>query len=533
MELTISKNLKQSGSKLDYWQLLYCANFNIKPKEFEEHIDRKLTELGRLKDDYFIISAKDNPYLERHFQGEIAAYRSRGEGQRADYSEDNKESTLLGMARYFSEIHKAEYDHLAGWVHQADYPKEVIALLLQETLSKVYGKYIIDGEEKTYVRKREQGKSIASHMALNAMTVPEIINNTQGALKFADVYFDALELLKEQCRRGSGVTLEGVNTFGMGTWLKFDSKYANAHGFHANVQKLQALVANTPWCTKYLAGEQLSGGDFYVFVDNGDNETGTAPQPHIAVRLSGATIDEVRGILPGQEIEPDYLPVADDFLVNNKFISGGRIWLEDMALNKRYVAYNQAILDGTFDPENIQQLVKDLQNKGRHYYQENSNKTTLRNNMPLLIPILSGHFKAPEEHINLAEMEKDPRKWIKSFDAMHAVNTEHKKVIGGNFNAQNVWQLVKTLGYAVSLGDCNSALTAARKTLAESLGGVKREIAKYFKVPERAVYLGDLDLADRKTYGTYIVFGDVIDSEEKRTQGDMAAYIRHFEKKAI
>ena len=526
MELNISKNLKQSGSRLDYWQLLYCANFNAKPKQLEEHLDKKLAELYALaeQDHYFTIDASDNSYLERHFQGEMAALRSRGEGQNADYSEQNKKHTLGQMARYFSGIHKSEYSHLTEWFQETGCQKEIIALLLQETLSKVYGKDTVDGEEKTYVRKREQGKTIASHMALNAMTVPEIITGTQGALKFADVYFKALEILKEQCQGGSGVVLEGVNTFGMGNWLKFDSQYANPQGYHANVQKLQALVANTPWCTKYLAGSQLSQGDFYVFVDNGDEEKCFAPQPHIAVRLSGATIGEVRGILPGQEIESEYLQVAEDFLVNNKSISGGRTWLEDTALNRRYVAYNQAILDGTFRTEQIEDMLEDLGKTTRI----NSNRVALRSNLPLLKPLLSSYFKVPEDHINLDEMQKYPRKWIRSFDALHAVKAEHEKVTGGHFASRHVWPLVKTLGYAVSLGDCNSTLMEARQKLMLSLPDVKKKIADYFKVPAREVYFGNLDLADRQTYGVYIVFGDVTDSRNSRTQGDQSKYIEHF-----
>ena len=514
--------------------MLYCANFNVKPKQYEEHLEKKLAELYGLAEqgEYFAIDADDNPYLERQFRGEMAAFRARGEGQHADHSELNKENVLEQMAYHFSEVHHEEYKYLVAWFQQMEYPKEVTALLLQETLSKVYEKDLIDGEEKTYVRKREQGKSIANHMSLNGTTVPEIIANVQDAQKFADVYFKALEVLKAQCRDGSGLTLEGVDTFDMGCWIKFDSEYSNPQGYHDNVQKLQALVANTPWCTKSLAGSQLMCGDFYVFVDNGDEETRLDPQPHIAVRLSGSTIGEVRGILAGQEIEAKYLPVAEDFLVNNSSILGGRDWLEDMKLNKRYIAYSHAILHGTFQIESLQDMIDDLGKKTRQYG-ENSNKARLRIDLPFLRPFLANHFQVSEEHINFEEMEKHSGKWIKAFDATHEILAEYEKVLGGQFNERHVWQLVKTMGHAVSFGDCNTSLTEARKILLQGLWGVRREIARYFKVPEREVVLGDLDLADRKTYGTCIVFGDVFDSKERRIQGDMARYIKHFERKTI
>ena len=514
--------------------MLYCANFDVKPKEYEKHLEKKLAELYELakQSEYFVIEAKDNRYLERQFKGEMAAFRARGEGDRADYSERNKESVLERMARHYSEVHHEEYKYLAAWFLQMEYPKEVVALLLHETLSKIYEKDIIDGEEKTYVRKREQGKSIANHMSLNCTTVPEIIANVQGAQRFADVYFEALEVLIAQCRSGNGLTLEGVNTFGMGKWLKFDSWHSNQQEFHSNVQKLKALVVNTPWCTAYLAGSQLMCGDFYVFVDNGNEETRIDPQPHIAVRLDGSSIGEVRGILEGQEIENEYLPIAEDFLVNNSSILGGRYWLEDMQLNKRYIAYSHAILQGIFEIENLQEMIDDL-GKYTRQYGENSNKARLRLDLPFLKPLLADHFKVPVEHIDLDEMEKHSGRWIKAFDARHEVLAENEKVTGGQFNESHVWQLVKTMGAAVSFGDCNTALTEARKTLMESLQGVKREIARYFRVSRREVLFGDLDLADRKTYGTHIVFGNVTDSREKRIQGDMARYIRLYERETI
>jgi len=60
---------------------------------------------------------------------------------------------------------------------------------------------------------------------------------------------------------------------------------------------------------------------------------------------------------------------------------------------------------------------------------------------------------------------------------------------------------------------------------------VKKKIANYFKIPAREVFFGNLDLADCKTYGAYIVFGDVIDSRDKRTKNYPGKQIEHFERR--
>ena len=532
MELVISKNLKQAGAKLEFWQLLYCVNFNVKPKQFPQHLEKKLPELYALaeKSQPFKIDIQDNPYLNRHFEGEIAALRARGEGQLADYSLQNKTEILRHIAIHFSDTHQEEYRHLVDWFRQTEFPKEVIALLLQETLSKVYEKDTVDGKEVTYVKKREKGKTLTGHMSLNMITVPEIIDNTQGATKFADVYFQALEVLKEQSRSSGRINFDGVNTLGMGNWLKFDSLYTNPKQFHDNVQKLKALVANTPWCTRTIAAYHLSGGDFYVFVDNGDEEKHIEPQPHLAVRMSGGDmIEEVRGILEGQEIEAEYLPVAEDFLVNNKSIRGGRVWLEDMKLNKRFIAYNQSILDGTFKIEDIQDLAEDLGQETKQYG-ENSNKTTLLSNLPLTKPLFASHFGVPEDYITFDELEKYPQKWVRSIESIREVLTEHKKITSGHFSLHDTWKLVKTLGYAVSLGECNSKLTETRKMLMDSLPSIKWDIAHYFKIPASEICFGDLDLANSEKYGAYIVFGNVIDSRKRRIRTSENKYIKHFKR---
>ena len=536
MELTISKNLKQSGSKLDYWQLLYCANFNVKPKEFSEHLAKKMPELYALADNasYFNIDSSENSYLERHFQGEVAALRSRGENLEADIAEKSKEAKLKGLAEYFSGIHISEYSHFTEWFPQTEYPLEVIALLLHETLSKVYGKDITGGIEKTYIRNREKGKTIAGHMALNATTVSEILSTTQGAQKFSDVYFNALKTLRALCQNNAGVTVENVNTFGMGKWLKFESKLSNPAKYHDNVQKLTALATGTNWCTAYAAGSQLAHGDFYVFVDSG-----ASPRPHIAVRMSGAQIGEVRGILPGQEIEHAYLPVAEEFLANNVSITGGKRWFEETQQNRKYYEFNQAILEGTFKGEDIHALLELLAQPTPSsaqiagYYAGNNYdnaKGILLSNVPRLKPVLAEYFDVPETYIDINGMNNYPRKWVRVIQAIKPVLQEHKKVLSGQFKDANVWQLIKTLGNAVSLGDCNAKLVEAREQLIKSLPTIHKEIAKYFKVPVKDIILGDLDLADLQTLGAYVVFGNVTDIRESRQKKDTAAFAKYFER---
>jgi hypothetical protein len=86
----------------------------------------------------------------------------------------------------------------------------------------------------------------------------------------------------------------------------------------------------TGWCTagKSMAARQLRGGDFHVFYTKDKN--GEYTRPRIAVRMSDGQVVEVRGILPAQEVEPEFVDIALDHI---KDLPGGDTYtqkVEDM-----------------------------------------------------------------------------------------------------------------------------------------------------------------------------------------------------------
>lgn len=80
---------------------------------------------------------------------------------------------------------------------------------------------------------------------------------------------------------------------------------------HSDPTPLVESIADYPleWCTRNpgTAASQLSGGDFYVYYS--ENEQGKNVIPRVAIRMQGNKIAEVRGIAPGQQIDPYIAPV--------------------------------------------------------------------------------------------------------------------------------------------------------------------------------------------------------------------------------
>jgi hypothetical protein len=220
-------------------------------------------------------------------------------------------------------VARDEYKHIVDNYFRD--PEPCVALLLNETQTKIYKKREIDGVQSMHPTKRVPWKTFDGHMILNETTIDFIKKNVGKYQSFERLYFDAVEKYNEMSRECAKVNLDGVETFGLGEWLRFPSKISDEQNFNSNAQKLAALVKDTPWCTKTLAAEQLAHGDFYVF-------NGLDKNPHLAVKTTGAQIDEVRGIAGGQnqEIEPEYLAVAESFLNNNKKLRDGKEWFDEI-----------------------------------------------------------------------------------------------------------------------------------------------------------------------------------------------------------
>jgi len=125
-----------------------------------------------------------------------------------------------------------------------------------------------------------------------------------------------------------------------GTWLKFPGgDGVSEQDINDNADALSQLVQDTPWCTKTGAEGQLRGGDFYVFVTT---DKGGVPKARIAVRTRRGSIEEVRGILEGQQMEPKMRPVAEQFLESGA-VPGGEKWAEGQRFNEKIRMFREEI----------------------------------------------------------------------------------------------------------------------------------------------------------------------------------------------
>ena len=353
-----------------------------------------------MREDEFEIDSH-SPEVIRHFNGEIEALKQRGED--VSYLLSNKEESLEGLAETFSKRNYEGYKHIVDLIKGLKYEPAFKAMMLRETLSKVYKIDRQDDKRKTIVKKRELKKSIAEHMILNEETLDIIYKNIGDVEKyqnFANLYFAAVAVFNKKIAEKSGIKLDGVDTYGKGRWIKFEGKTSNEEEYLKNAEELSALVQNTPWCTKELASSQLQEGDFYVFVDNTD-------EPHIAVKMSGNEIDEVRGVQNGnaQELEEEYRDVAISFLENNKEIKNGKEWLEKEEWNKRLIEYRRKIDEGEFTKEDLPQLIEDyFRADFRSHGGENTNKVELQKRLEKIKGKLADYYEYSEEDIHIGDI---------------------------------------------------------------------------------------------------------------------------------
>ena len=417
----ITKNLEQKrylnlsiksqiqNMKISKWDKIFITNFydgkeHIFPQKegreerIKEDIKRELERLYNLSEEYFIIDPNSED-VEREYESELKAVESRGID--TGYFEDNKEQSLKEIANNFSKQLYEEYKHIVDYIKGTTYEESFKVLMLRETLSKTYKLDTTNGK-KTIVNKREKHKTIASHMTLNEIVLDIIYNNIDEYDNFANLYFAGLEIFNKTIAQKNNISLDNVDTYGLGHWIKFEGKTTNERNYIKNAQELSSLVKDTPWCTKDLASSQLAQGDFYVFVDNNNS-------PHIAVKMNGNEIDEVRGILNGkaQELEEEYRKVAISFLENNKDIKNGKEWLRKEEWNKRLIQYVKDIENGTFKKEDTGQLIEDY--LGQYEYKShggtNTNKEKLKSLLPKIKKNIVEYYNCSEEEIAVGDIE--------------------------------------------------------------------------------------------------------------------------------
>ena len=462
--LILNMNNNIRNMNISKWEKIFASNYyknknydgntpafpsNNKEQVIKENIEKELNKLYNLDKDTFKISL-DSQSLIREYESEIKALEQRGEKDKANYIRNNKTKALEELSNIYSEKLYEEYKHIVDFIKNANYEDAFKALMLRETLLKVYKK----DDDKVIVKQRKLNETIEGHMLLNEKVLNVIYNNLYTYENFKELYYAGVAEFNNIIKDTSEITLKNVNTYGMGKWIKFDGRASDSKNYAENVIKLKTLVQDTPWCTKTLASTQLEQGDFYVFIDN-DNK------PHIAVKMNGNEIDEVRGIKNGnaQELEEEYRDVAISFLENNKDIKNGKNWLDKEEWNKRLIRYSKEIDDGTFNSEETKQLVEDLfRSDYKSHFNANSNLEELKQKLPKAKKHLAEYYDCTEEEICIGyykpkEETRCPYKIIlgnANFDGSKVTNLGELRIIGGQ--ADFSLTRIKTLGKLQSIG---------------------------------------------------------------------------------
>ena len=455
--LILNMNNNIRNMNISKWEKIFASNYyknknydgktpafpsNNKEQVIKEDIEKELNKLYNLDKDTFKISL-DSQSLIREYESELKALEQRGEKDKANYIRNNKTKALEELSNIYSEKLYEEYKHIVDFIKNANYEDAFKALMLRETLLKVYKK----DDTKVMVKQRKLNETIEGHMLLNEKVLNVIHNNLDTYENFKELYYAGVAEFNNIIKDTSEITLKNVNTYGMGKWIKFDGRASDSKNYAENVIKLKTLVQDTPWCTKTLASTQLEQGDFYVFIDN-DNK------PHIAVKMNGNEIDEVRGIKNGnaQELEEEYRDVAISFLENNKDIKNGKNWLDKEEWNKRLIRYSKEIDDGTFNSEETKQLVEDLfRSDYRSHFNANSNLEELKKKLPKIKKYLAEYYNCTEEEICVGdyipkEETRYPYKLIlgdSDFRYSNVTNLGNLRIIGGNayFDSSKVTDL--------------------------------------------------------------------------------------------
>ena len=412
LNLSLKANIKNLN--LSDWEKIFVANYydgnerkfpqgKDKISGIKEDINKYLEELYNKNEDDMKIN-RHSPEVIREFESQIKALRARGADiNNIQYFKNNFEDGYEKIANKSEKHLYKEYKHIVDILKSLDYEPAFKAMMLNETLTKIYKIDIENGKEKTIIKKRDLNSSIAGHMIFNKQTLDFMYKNVnyidQYDKNFANLYFASIEVYKNIVAEKSSIVIEGVETYDKGKWKKFAGKTTDENNYLENAENLATLVQNTPWCTKQLASSQLAEGDFYVFVDKDNN-------PHIAVKMNGNSIDEVRGIQNGnaQELEEEYRDVALSFLENNKEIENGKEWFEKEEWNKRLIDYKNKIENETLQKEDVPGMLEDLRRQDyKSHSIENSNRVELKKIINKAKSLIASYYECEEEEIYIGD----------------------------------------------------------------------------------------------------------------------------------
>lgn len=145
---------------------------------------------------------------------------------------------------------------------------------------------ISDKAENSFKTKEEKEKIKNISTKLNDVEFKELLNSES----FSKIYAQFLKEMPEY-------SIDGLKETS-GKWVVYKQG--------SEPDELVKSLEGHPleWCTADAdtAKTQLQGGDFHVYYSN--NENGKAVIPRVAIRMEKNKIAEVRGIAPGQNMDP-------------------------------------------------------------------------------------------------------------------------------------------------------------------------------------------------------------------------------------
>ena len=309
------------------------ANVKFTKDDILERIKNAFLDLSKSYSQYII--SQDSKAIENAILVEIKVREKQGDTQENIEAYKLMVESPKERKRYIDKYAETQLQSIKEWIeylNKSSYPYSFRYTSLKAVLNYNYD-YNIDAIiQRTNKTIRNFTPFDAGSLAIvyDAKTDFFLKDYTISQLENAERIASERELLK---------------TSSGGRWLKFNGgSNATENEIQENSKELMNLVQNTYWCTKSAAYGQLEGGDFYVYVTENNGNL----LPRIAIRMEENEVGEVRGnASAAQDIEPEMLPIAKDFLENNIPNNSGKKWLDGIEYNERAIAlYDDIDLNG-------------------------------------------------------------------------------------------------------------------------------------------------------------------------------------------
>ena len=275
-----------------------------------------------------IVLTEDSPAVTGLILGEIKALEEQGAPLSQIEAAKNSIENKSFRNRYIAQYQKAQTETISKWLSElrpTGYSNAFKYLMLDAVLSHNY-----DFKLNKYFKRNS--KTVRNITPFDSGTLAELYASTNSK----ELLIDYVKIQVKNM--GNIVKANKFKSDSDGTWVKFNGgESQSSEDIEASASALSQLVQNTYWCTKTMAGSQLRGGDFYVYVSK--SESGEF-EPRIAIRMDGSRISEVRGnASEAQDIEPVMLDKAEKFLINDLPSSDGKKWVGSMRYNKEVDAF--------------------------------------------------------------------------------------------------------------------------------------------------------------------------------------------------